>query len=255
MPKVHRVGDSDTDGDRASTGSPNVFANGGPTLGGSVAAALGLTDTIGIDDDTGRSILEGRAAELAAGGDPDLNEALESFGGGTPGGTNPINGQDGVIPAPGSDAAGGGSSDEASNLPFQADQVYQGTLLNFQSHVNSAVLPEVIQKAEALATALGRTLTINSGYRTPEYNASVGGARNSMHVQRKAIDIQWGVGAIPAKQTMIQAAIDAGFTGIGIYNGFVHVDIGPKRCWGSNGSRTGVSSTFRPILSQNGYTF
>ena len=255
MPKVHRVGDTDSDADRAATGSPNVYANGGPTLGGSVASALGLQDSVGIDDDTGRSILEGRAAELAAGGDPDINEALEQFGGGTPGGVNPITGEEGVVPAPGSDAAGAGVSDEASNLPFSADQVYQGTLLNFQSHVNSAVLPEVIEKAEALARALGRTLTINSGYRTPEYNESIGGARNSMHVQRKALDIQWGVGASSARQDMIQAVIDAGFSGIGMYNSFVHVDIGPKRCWGPNGSRTGVQSTYRDVLSRNGYSF
>lgn len=255
MPKVHRVGDTDSDADRASTGSPDVYANGGPTLGGSVAAALGLEDSVGIDDDTGRSILEGRAAELAAGGDPDLNEALEQFGGGSPGGINPVDGTEGAIPAPGSPAAGSGQSDEATNLPFEADQVYQGDLLIFGSNTNPAVLPEVIQKAEALARALGRSLNINSAYRTPEYNERIGGARNSMHVQRKALDIQWGVGSTDGRIAMLQAIVQAGFTGIGCYNDFVHVDIGPKRCWGPNGSRTGMQTQYRPILSQNGYSF
>ena len=85
----------------------NVFVNGGPTLGGGIADALGLEDTVGIDDAEARSIIEGRAAELAAGGDPDTMEALERYGGGNPGGTNPINGQEGAIGAPGSDAATG----------------------------------------------------------------------------------------------------------------------------------------------------
>ena len=65
----------------------NVFVNGGPTLGGGVADALGLEDTVGINDDQARSIIEGRAAEIAAGNDPDTFEALEQFGGGNPGGT------------------------------------------------------------------------------------------------------------------------------------------------------------------------
>ena len=85
----------------------NVFVNGGPTLGGAVADALGLDDTVGISEDEARGILAGRAAELAAGGDPDTMEALERYGGGSPGGTNPINGNQGASGAPGSDAATG----------------------------------------------------------------------------------------------------------------------------------------------------
>ena len=41
MAKVHRVGDFDTSGAMSSTGSENVFANGGPTLGGGVSEVFG----------------------------------------------------------------------------------------------------------------------------------------------------------------------------------------------------------------------
>jgi hypothetical protein len=74
---LYRQGDSDTSGDRPVSFSPNVFANGGPTLGGAIADVLGLDDTVGISDDEARSILEGIAAEQAAGGDYYLNDPLE----------------------------------------------------------------------------------------------------------------------------------------------------------------------------------
>ena len=227
----------------------NVFVNGGPTLGGAVADALGVEDTIGISDDEARAIISGRAAELAAGNDPDTMEALERYGGGNPGGTSPITGQDGAQGAPGSDAATGGDAaiDDSTPRPTSEHIIVQ-------NHVNPRVLPEVWSKLEAFAQSLGRTITLNSAYRTPEYNRSVGGARNSMHVQRKAVDIQWGTTSIQGRVDFIQKAIDAGFTGIGCYNSFCHVDIGPKRHWGPNGSGTGQFEQYKPVLRANGYS-
>jgi hypothetical protein len=227
----------------------NVFVNGGPTLGGSVADALGLDDTVGIDDAEARAIIEGRAAELAAGGDPDTNEALEQYGGGSPGGTSPITGQDGAVGAPGSDAATGAAATEDSTVPRPTSE-----WIIVQSHVNPRVLPELWTKLENFAISLGRPITLNSAYRTPAYNASVGGARNSMHVQRKAADVQWGISSVQGRVDMIQRAIDAGLSGIGCYNGFMHVDIGAKRQWGPNGSRTGQFAQYKPVLQANGYT-
>jgi len=227
----------------------NVFVNGGPTLGGAVADALGLNDTVGISEDEARGILAGRAAELAAGGDPDTMEALERYGGGSPGGTNPINGNQGASGAPGSDAATGPDATYDNNTPRPTSE-----LIIVQSHVNPRVLPETWTKLENLAKSLGRTLTINSAYRSPEYNRQIGGARNSMHVQRKAIDIQWGTSSVQGRVDMIQKAIDAGFQGIGTYNSFMHVDIGAKRQWGPNGSRTGQFAQYKPVLRANGYS-
>ena len=249
MPKIHRVGDTDSSGDTAVIGSDDVFANGGPTLGGSIADALGLDDTVGISDDEARSILSGRAAELAAGADPDTMEALESYGGGTPGGSSPVTGADGAVAAPGSDTATGADAYADDGTPRPTSE-----WINVQSHVNPRVLPQVWASAEALAQSLGRVITLNSAYRTPAYNASVGGARNSMHVQRKAIDIQWGTSSVQGRVDMIQKAIDAGFTGIGCYNSFMHVDIGGKRQWGPNGSRTSQYAQYKPVLQANGYT-
>ena len=187
MAKVHRVGDTDTGGDSAVGGSENVFVNGGPTLGGAVADALGVEDTQGISDDEAREILSGRAAEVAAGENPDTLEALEQYGGGSPGGSSPINGRDGAVPAPGSDTSTGADGSVDSTIARPTSQ-----WIVVQAHVNPRVLEEVWSKAEKFAESLGRPITLNSAYRTPEYNASVGGAKQSMHTQRKAIDIQWG---------------------------------------------------------------
>lgn len=252
MPRAHRVGDVDTDGDRAVTGSPNVFINGGPTLGGAVAAALGIPDTAMINDDMARMILEDRANELALGNDPDQNEALESYGGGSPNGINPITGQVGVQPAPGSPAQPQG--DDAVGTPPPTGNYEPSEWLEWQSHVNPNVLPEVRDKLIALAQSVGRPLRLNSGYRTPEYNASIGGAKNSMHVQRKAVDIQWPLSGTDGKRQFIQKAIDAGFSGIGCYNSFMHADIGAKRCWGPSGGRASMYTEFVALLRQNGYT-
>ena len=227
----------------------NVFVNGGPTLGGAVADALGLEDTVGIDDADARAIISGRAAELAAGNDPDTMEALERYGGGTPGGTNPITGQEGAVGAPGSDSATGSDAQEDSTIPRPTSE-----WIIVQSHVNPRVLPELWTKLENFAISLGRPITLNSAYRSPEYNRRIGGARNSMHVQRKAADVQWGTSSVQGRVDMIQRAIDAGLTGIGCYNSFMHVDIGAKRQWGPNGSRTGQFAQYKPVLTANGYT-
>lgn len=252
MPRAHRVGDVDSSGDRAVSGSPNVFINGGPTLGGAVADVLGIPDTTMINDDQARAILEDRANELALGNDPDTNEALESYGGGSPDGVNPITGQIGAQPAPGSPGQAQGD-DSVGTLP-PTGNAEPSEWLEWQSHVNPNVLPEVREKLIALAQSIGRPIRLNSGYRTPEYNASVGGARNSMHVQRKAADIQWPLSGTEGKKQFIQKAVDAGFSGIGCYNSFMHVDIGNKRCWGPSGGRASMYAEFVSVFTENGYT-
>lgn len=41
---------------------------------------------------------------------------------------------------------------------------------------------------QPLRNRLGVPLTINNGYRTPEHNIKVGGARNSQHMKGQAVD-------------------------------------------------------------------
>jgi hypothetical protein len=243
---LYRQGDTDSSGDTPTSFSPDVFANGGPTLGGAIADVLGLSDTIGISDAEARSIIEGIAAEQAVGNDPDTNEALEQLdaeGGGTTCTGAPKKA------APGSDGATGADADYDKDV-FRPTSEW----IIVQSHVNPRVLPEAWTKLENFAKSLGRPITINSAHRSVEYNAYVCGAANSAHVQRKAIDIQWGTSNVQARIDIIQKAIDAGFSGIGTYNNFMHVDIGAKRQWGPNGSRTSQYAQYKPVFVANGYS-
>ncbi len=54
------------------------------------------------------------------------------------------------------------------------------------------VQPHAIAKLQLVREAAGNALTINSGFRSPPYNSSVGGARRSRHMYGDAFDIQPG---------------------------------------------------------------
>ena len=220
----------------------NVFVNGGPTLGGDVADILGLDDTVGLSDAEARSIIEGIAAEQAVGNDPYINEAFEGRE------INPNTGQ----PAgaePGSDAATGSDASEDNDTERPTSE-----WINPTAKCNPRVLPHVWTKLETFAKSLGRPIVMNSGYRSPAYNKTLNGAASkSLHMQRIAADVLWGTSSLQGRVDMIQRAIDAGFTGIGCYNNFIHVDTGPKRSWGSNGSYTTMPPHYQPVLIANGF--
>lgn len=96
--------------------------------------------------------------------------------------------------------------------------------------------PAALQALGRMRAILGDkvAISINSGYRTPEHNAAVGGARNSQHTHGTAFDIK--LPQDPAQRLQVaQAAYSAGFRGFGFYgeNGHLHVDIGAQRAWGS----------------------
>ena len=68
---------------------------------------------------------------------------------------------------------------------------------------------------------VGTPLKINSSYRSPSYNKSIGGASKSMHLTGRAVDIQCTSGVLRAR--IIYEALNMGMT-CGVAKGFVHVD-------------------------------
>lgn len=81
---------------------------------------------------------------------------------------------------------------------------------------------------QKLRDRLGVPIVINSGYRSPSYNARIGGAPRSQHLEAKAADIRTASHTPQQLAAIIEDMIaknELHFGGIGIYNTFVHVDI------------------------------
>ena len=74
-----------------------------------------------------------------------------------------------------------------------------------------------------------KPIPILSAYRTAEYNKAVGGARNSMHIQGRALDLRPPRGMAVGELYLIihnwAKVIHIG--GLGRYKTFVHVDTRP----------------------------
>ena len=80
---------------------------------------------------------------------------------------------------------------------------------------------------DAIREHFGVPITVTSGNRCPNYNAAVGGRRNSKHLVGKAADIQVK-GVKPADVAdFAETLLDEG--GIGRYDTFTHVDVRNKR--------------------------
>ena len=79
-----------------------------------------------------------------------------------------------------------------------------------------------------------RPLIVCSAFRSPEHNRAVGGAKRSKHMDGAAFDIAM---TNHDPNVFEEAARAVGFVGFGFYreprNNFMHIDLGPKRTWGS----------------------
>jgi uncharacterized protein YcbK (DUF882 family) len=100
------------------------------------------------------------------------------------------------------------------------------------------VLPNILQLAknlQVLRDAIGKSISITSGYRSPQHNKKIGGAKDSQHVKGMAADIK--VSGMTPKEValVIEGLIEQGKMkqgGIGIYPSWVHYDIrGTKARW------------------------
>lgn len=76
-------------------------------------------------------------------------------------------------------------------------------------------------KLDTLRGRCGFPFILNSTYRSPEYNRSVGGSPNSQHLLGNAADIHCDDSR--KRATLVKHALDLGLT-VGVYKTFVHVD-------------------------------
>ncbi len=93
----------------------------------------------------------------------------------------------------------------------------------------------VKDKLQKIRDHFDAPVTINSAYRTPEYNAKVKGTKASYHLQGRAFDI---VVKGHTPQEVARYAQTLGILGIIQYNEFVHVDSREVKYWArDNGSK------------------
>jgi uncharacterized protein YcbK (DUF882 family) len=136
---------------------------------------------------------------------------------------------------------------ESLNIVYRIGDTYIPEALDKLNHFlrdrrteeESTYDPAEFDLLHDLMTRLHRPglIDVVCGYRTPETNEflrtrgrNTGVARNSQHIQAKAIDIR--IPGIRTK-TIRDAALSLGLGGVGYYprSQFVHVDVGPVRKW------------------------
>ena len=81
-----------------------------------------------------------------------------------------------------------------------------------------------VERLERLRQELDRPLRVNSGYRSPEHNAKVGGAKQSMHLEFATDIAPTGELSPEILQEIYTMAEEFGFSGLGQYDTFVHLD-------------------------------
>ncbi len=91
--------------------------------------------------------------------------------------------------------------------------------------------PSLVRTLKSLEAHFGKPVVVTSGYRSPEHNKRVRGARNSYHMRCAAADVQV-VGVDKHRVANYLRALP-GRGGVGTYcsHHSVHVDTGPRRDW------------------------
>ena len=97
--------------------------------------------------------------------------------------------------------------------------------------VPSELMPnvhELAKQLQILRDHLGERILINSAYRHKAYNERIGGKSNSYHVKAMAADITIKSKTPAQLKEIVEDLISKKvlkFGGIGLYPGFLHVDI------------------------------
>lgn len=108
-----------------------------------------------------------------------------------------------------------------------------------------------VEKLDSLRHHYGRPLKINSGYRTLDHNARVGGSFDSAHLTGWAADIHCS-DTLELK-TLYALAKDLGFKRVGQYrtkkgNYFLHVDLHPLKSYQGSWYSVNGSLVDNPIV-------
>jgi uncharacterized protein YcbK (DUF882 family) len=116
----------------------------------------------------------------------------------------------------------------------------------------------VVQALQYIRTLTGKPIRVTSTYRSPEYNALIGGSESSQHLYGRAIDFQW-ITNNEDELTRFHTELDSegsqlkedlyniGVRGFGYYKTFVHIDTRLQSNWVTWGDDDAM-------IDQDGYT-
>ena len=114
---------------------------------------------------------------------------------------------------------------QGTTMIKQLSKNFTSLELGCQCGCNKVPLDILINKLQTLRDLCGFPLRINSGYRCVAHNKSIGGVSDSQHVQGTAADIDISKFNGEQKYKLIKTALSLGFTGIGVYDTFIHLDV------------------------------
>lgn len=81
---------------------------------------------------------------------------------------------------------------------------------------------DLVARLSKMRELYGYPIRVTSGSRCAYWNEKIGGVPSSMHLKGLAVDIQAvGVG----KYRLLELALKVGFTGLGIGQTFLHLDL------------------------------
>lgn len=89
----------------------------------------------------------------------------------------------------------------------------------------SEMHPDTIARLNRMREIAGIPLVLNCAYRSPAHDRARGRSGTGAHTTGRAVDIRCNNSATRYK--IITAALEAGFTRIGVADTFVHVDDSP----------------------------
>lgn len=118
------------------------------------------------------------------------------------------------------------------------------TTLEFDCHgkgccSSTKVDSKLVNYLQQIRDHFGKAVSINSGYRCPKHNASVGGASRSNHMDGEAADIRVS-GKTPIE--VARVAEKLGILGIGVYSWGVHIDTRTSKYFWYDGGASNVKT-------------
>lgn len=113
---------------------------------------------------------------------------------------------------------------------------------------------QVVNGLTVAGQVLGEPLTVTSGLRDAQHNKDVGGAGGSQHLTGNAVDLSVA-GKSPAQQAqMVDALMQAGFTGFGMEGDHIHADMrGTFATW-TDKAGLSISPETQAIFDKRGAT-